>query len=236
MRALIVDDERLARWELRALLKPYSYIDVVGEAQSVAEAHDFLQAAQVDVVFLDIHLGNQSGFEVLPLVGDCRVVFVTAFDTHAVKAFECSAVDYLLKPVEPKRLEQTLSRLGVANKALLQPPDRLSTADWVFGPIGTSHGFIKVEQIRCVDAEGDYTRLWLADGQSSLMLRSLREWQRKLPEPQYLRVHRSAIVNLAFVRQIKGNVRSGYIADVDGVPHPVPISRRYASRVRARLR
>lgn len=235
MRALIVDDERLARQEMRALLKAHPEIDVVGEAGSVTQACQMLAVERPDVVFLDIQLAGESGFDVIPAAGGCHVVFVTAFDSYAVRAFEAAARDYLLKPVEPRRLEQTVARLRTGDHPA-RSAHPLTQDDWLFAQIGTSHGFIKVERIRCIIAEGDYSRLWFDDGQSSLMLRSLREWETRLPATQYLRVHRSVIVNLVYVRQVSGDLRTGYMAHVQGLAQPIPISRRYASRLRARLR
>jgi len=235
VRAVIVDDERLARHEMRALLRAHPDIDVVGEAASVKEACELLAAERPDVVFLDIQLAGESGFDVIPAAGDCRVVFVTAFDNYAVRAFETAARDYLLKPVEPRRLEQTVARLRSGDYPL-QSSQRLTPDDWLFAPVGAAHGFIKVGHIRCIIAEGDYSRLCLDHVRSSLMLRSLREWEMRLPAAQYLRVHRSIIVNLAYVREVSGDVRTGFAAHVEGLAQPIPISRRYASRLRARLR
>jgi two-component system LytT family response regulator len=235
LRVLILDDERLARQEMRALLGAHRDVEVIGEVASVAEARQSLARNRPDVVFLDIQLAGESGFDLMPDLADCSVVFVTAFDTYAVRAFEFAARDYLLKPVVPKRLEQAITRLRAGGRAA-QAIHALTMEDWLFAQIGTEHGFVKVADIRCILAEGDYSRLWLDNGRSSLLLRSLREWESRLPAAQFLRVHRSVIVNLAHVGQISGDLRMGYLARVEGLPRPVPISRRYASRVRARLR
>ena len=236
LRALIVDDEPLARRELARLLAAEGMVTVVGEAADVAGASRALSRDPPDVLFLDIRLGRESGFTVLPsLPPATALVFVTAFDEYAVRAFELNALDYLLKPVDPERLAVTLQRVraGAVRRASARPATRsLTTRDWLFLREGGRDSFARVADVAAIVAEGDYTRLLVVGGPSRLVHRSLADWQSRLSDTGFVRIHRSALVNLHHVLE----VRSGRELLVRGVAQPLAMSRRAAALLRQRLR
>ena len=237
LRAVVVDDERLARVELRALLARESGVEVVGEASSVDDAATLVAQLRPDVVFLDIQLGTESGFDLLEKVeASFDLVFVTAYDQHAVRAFEINAVDYLLKPVDPERLAATMRRLtdpGTANlprppaTAPLDPDDRLfvrTTRRW---------RFLAVKEIVAIEAAGDFTNVRTLRGEEILLAKSLREWESRLPLRTFTRIHRGTIVNLSCVERVDEGIGSAFLVQVRGVASPYAMSRRYAARLKS---
>jgi two-component system LytT family response regulator len=241
--AIVVDDERLARRELIRLLGVHPEIAISGEASSVDEAAALVGAVDPDVVFLDIQMPRRSGFELLDAAEvRGRVVFVTAHDVHALRAFEVNALDYLLKPVHPARLATTIARLLAAEPGFAAPAPaagpapapagegRLELDDHLFLPAGRAARFVRVRTIVCIRGAGDYSELALADGKQLLSARSLKEWAARLP-PAFVRVHRSAIVNLDHVERVEreGNDLRLHLR---GSAEPVPLSRRHAQRLR----
>lgn len=234
--ALIVDDERLARRELRALLAVHPEVQVVGEAASVDEAARHLAREQPDVVFLDIQMPGGSGFELFARVPvAARVVFVTAHDAHALRAFDLNALDYLLKPVSPARLAESIVRLQ--NRAVASPvaARRFDFGDFLFLPIDGRSRFIRVSQVVSVAAAGDATEVSTADGIAGRVPRSLKAWEERLPAKQFVRIHREAIVNLQFVERIEEWSHDAFQVYLKGRPSPLTLSRRYASRLKARF-
>jgi two-component system LytT family response regulator len=237
LRALIVDDERLAREELRSLLGEHPDVIVAGDASTVADARSLVESLDPDVVFLDIELVGESGFE---LVADSTkersIVFVTAHAEHAVRAFDVRAYDYLLKPVEPARLAETIA--GLRSRARTSgPPDTtpLGYDDRLLLRIGGRHMLLPVNRIACITAGGDYSSVMLTDGAEWETGKSMREWEARLPDRRFARVHRSAIVNLACVARIEPWSHSSYLLYVTNRAAPLTLSRRYAALLRARL-
>jgi two-component system LytT family response regulator len=235
--ALIVDDERLARRELRTLLERghAGAVHVVGEAASVAEAARLAEATDADLVFLDITLAHESGLDLLPHLGaDVDVVFVTAHDAYAIRAFEVNAMDYLLKPVEPERLARTISRCTAPRGD--EPPRPLAVEDRLFLRLDGARAFIRVGDIVAIHAAGDESLVHLAGRTAAARTpRSLAQWEARLPERSFARVHRSAIVNLEYVTRVDEWSHASYLVHLRGLPEPVRMSRRYGMRVRDRL-
>ena len=233
--AIVVDDERLARRELIRLLAKHPIINVVGEASSVEEAAALVRRVDPDVVFLDIQMPRQSGFELLQTADvRGRLVFVTAHDVHAIRAFEVNALDYLLKPVHPARLAVTVSRLTAAPEPLAPPDVRLEPDDHLFHADGRAARFVRVRDIVCVRGAGDYADISLAGGKELLSSRPLKEWEGRLPSRSFVRVHRAAIVNLDHVERVDRAGDDSFCVHLRGVAEPVPMSRRYAARLRTR--
>jgi two-component system, LytTR family, response regulator len=233
--ALIVDDERLARQELRTLLALHPEVEVRGEAASVDEAARQLAREQPDVIFLDIQMPGESGFDLFaraPVAA--RVVFVTAHDDHALRAFEVNALDYLLKPVAPARLAATIARLR-EDAGADRPARRLEYGDFVFLPVDGRSRFLRVNQIVSIAAAGDATVVSTADGLRGRVPRSLRSWEERLPPKQFVRIHREALVNLQFVERIEEWSHEAYQVHLRGQPSPLTLSRRYAGRLKARF-
>ncbi len=235
--AVLVDDERLARRELRTLLQAHAeHVHVVGEAASVSEAARLVHATDADVVFLDIQLAGETGMELLPLLGaDVDVVFVTAYDEYTLRAFEVNALDYLLKPVAPERLAVTVSRLAAA-----QPPaptrEAVTYEDRLFLRLGEERAFVRVRDIVAIEAEGDGSILRLAPHLTRKQsAKSLREWEQRLPDRQFVRIHRSTIVNLEYVERLEPWSHASQLVYLRGLPEPLTMSRRFGARLRDRF-
>jgi two-component system, LytTR family, response regulator len=233
--ALIVDDERLARQELRALLAVHPEVQILGEAASVDEAARHLGREQPDVVFLDIQMPGESGFDLFARARvTSRIIFVTAHDAHALRAFDVNALDYLLKPVVPARLAESIARLRDQASAPVAAR-RFEIGDFVFLPVDGRSRFIRVNQIVAVAAAGDATEMATADGMRGRVPRSLKAWEERLPAKQFVRIHREAIVNLQFVDRIEEWSHDAYQVYLRGQAEPLTLSRRYASRLKARF-
>ena len=231
--AIIVDDERLARRELRAMLEDAhaSAVRVVAEAESVSGAAELVRMCDADVVFLDVQLAGESGLDLLPLIdASVAVVFVTAFDQYAVRAFEVNALDYLLKPVAPARLARAVERLAKPNDSAAPSaaPPRLDYADRLFLRLDDRMGFVKVAEIVSVVSDGDYSVVRLASGRTHRARKPLRDWEARLPDSAFARVHRSTIVNLEFVERVEEWSHFSYRLYLRGLAEPVGMSRRYA--------
>jgi two-component system LytT family response regulator len=239
LQAIIVDDERLARRELAGLLRAHPEISVAGEAASVDDAAQLVRRVDPDLVFLDIQMPKRSGFELLEAADvRGRIVFVTAHDVHAIRAFEVNALDYLLKPVHPARLALAIQRLaataGAARAARAEPPAAtLELDDHLFLSEGRAARFVRVRAIVCIRGAGDYTEVALPDGKQLLSSRPLREWEARLPPQSFARVHRTAIVNLEQVERVERTTDDAFSVFVRGVATPVPMSRRHAARLRS---
>lgn len=243
LRVLIVDDEPPARRDLMRLLQRESGVTIVGDVGDLDAARVMLAGAAPDVVFLDLRLADSTGFELLPaLPAGTAVVIVTAYDHYAVKAFETNALDYLLKPVEPQRLALAIARLrarhampsaAAAKRAegRVALPDRLADNDWLLLRDGSREEFVRASAIACITAEGDYTRVGTIDGRTRLVHRTLREWETRLPGGTFVRVHRSALVNLRHVTAVERHFTYGARLELRGQP-PLAISRRAATRLR----
>jgi len=234
--AIIVDDERLARRELRRMLEEAhaATIRVVGEAESVRTAAELVRTCDADIVFLDVQLTGESGLDLLPLIDPTvAVVFVTAFDQYAVRAFEVNALDYLLKPVAPARLARAVDRLAAPNEEPADGPvETLTVQDRLFLRLDDRLGFIKVGDIVSIAADGDYSVVQLAAGRTHRARKSLRDWTARLPGATFARVHRSAVVNLEHVERVEEWSHSSYRLYLRGFAEPVTMSRRYAGRLK----
>lgn len=231
LRVAIVDDEALARRGMRRLLEKHRQIEVIGEAASARLAVDLIRAERPDAVFLDIEMHGESGFDVLRDLDNAPdVVFVTAHDRYAVKAYDFSVLDYLLKPVDPERLAAAIARLEkaqAARQALSKrgPPTlRLRThARTVIQ---------RVDAIAALRAEGDYTRVFALGGPAVLVGQSLGKFEAELPMPPFLRVNRSLIVNTDRMREIETIDRNTMHIRLDGCGEPFEVGRAAAARIR----
>ena len=181
-----------------------SAIRVVGEADRIRTAVEFIRTCDADVVFLDVQLAGESGLDLLPLIDpSVAVVFVTAFDQYAVRAFEVNALDYLLKPVAPARLARAIDRLAEPNESADGPATRLDYHDRLFLRLDDRMGFVKVADIVSIESNGDYSVVRLFSGRTHRARKPLRDWLARLPENAFARVHRSTIVNLEHVDRVE---------------------------------
>ncbi|HZS10523.1 MAG TPA: LytTR family DNA-binding domain-containing protein [Blastocatellia bacterium] len=235
-RAIIVDDERLARRELRSLLSEHGEIEVAGEAGNVAQAVRLIGEQEPDVVFLDIQMPGESGFGLFDQVGKTfDVIFVTAFDAYAIRAFEVNALDYLLKPINPERLARAVARLSAGDHIGTSTARRLEYEDRLFLELDGHSRFLKINTIVCLCAAGDYSEIFTADGGKSLVLKSLKEWEERLPEKQFARIHRSTIINLEYIERVEGWFNRSYQIYLRQIEEPFMMSRRYAAKLRLRF-
>lgn len=235
-RAIIVDDERLARKEMRRLLAEHDEIIVVGEAEDLSGALDLITTEKPNLVFLDIQLSNENGFDLLERVDRrLNVIFVTAFDEHAIKAFEVNAIDYLVKPVNPERLARSIDRLSEPRKEKPLDVRKLEYEDRLFLDSGSRSSFLQISTIKCIAADGDYTQVITADGKKHLVAKPLKEWQQRLPEKHFVRIHRSAIVNLEFIEKVESWFGRTYQLYIRDVSTPLSVSRRYAVELKRRF-
>jgi two-component system LytT family response regulator len=234
-RALIVDDERLARVEFRCLLREHPRIQVCGEAESVEEAAVLIQQTAPDLIFLDVKMPGESGFELFQRARvDAHVVFVTAYDEFAVRAFEVNALDYLMKPVDPERLARTVTRF-LAHSKPLAAPRPLEYSDSIFLQTQESPRFVKVASLVSIQAEGDYTSLVATSGPLGLVPTSMREWERLLPARHFCRIHRSTIINCEQVVQVEKWFNDSYRVHLRHVDQPLVMSRRHSAGFRQRF-
>jgi two-component system, LytTR family, response regulator len=234
--AIIVDDERLARKELRSLLSDFDKISIVGEAENLTEAVELIHKSKPDVVFLDIQLQNENGFDLLDLIEkDFKLIFVTAFDNFAIRAFEINALDYLLKPVNPERLAKTLERLLESDEKIETPLRKLEYEDRIFLELGERSKFLKISSIKYISADGDYSQIFTSDGGQHLITKSLKEWEERLPEKYFVRIHRSTIINFEFIEKVEGWFNRSFQVFLNGVNEPFTISRRYSSAIKEKF-
>lgn len=237
--AVIVDDERLARRELRKLLEEghSDAVRVVGEAATVLEAARVVEATDADLVFLDITLRRESGFDLLPQLGnDVAVVFVSAHSAFAVRAFEVNALDYLLKPVESERLARTVERLCLASAPDEDTTQSLTSDDRLFLRLDGARAFIRVGDIIAIRAAGDESLVHIVNRTApARTAKGLGEWEARLPARSFVRVHRSAIINLEYVLRVEAWSHSSHLVYLRGLDDPITMSRRYGARVRGQL-
>jgi two-component system, LytTR family, response regulator len=195
MKALIIDDERIARRELRRLLAAHERIEIVGEARTGEEALDLVGRLEPDVLFLDVRMPGMSGFDLLQHLDDVpQVIFTTAYDEYALKAFEVSALDYLVKPVSPARLASAVAKL--------RPRAAGSRLEQVFVKDGERCWLVRVMDIFLLESEGNYTRLYFAH-ERPLVPRSLAALQERLDPAVFFRAGRSHIVNLKWIERVE---------------------------------
>lgn len=206
-RILMVEDEVPARRYLRKLLASRGDAEVVGEAMNVEDAFEIWQSQQPNLILLDIQLAHSSGFDLLPLLVPMpKVIFVTAFDQFAVRAFEVNAVDYLLKPVTAARLDQALSKASLLPAMMTEEPSTSPpyvASDSVFLQTSRSLMVVTMDQITSIRADGNFTHVSLVDGSVHFISRLIGEWCRRLPEEIFVRLDRSTLVNRHHMRGIR---------------------------------
>ena len=234
-RTLIVDDEAGARAEVRWLLARHPGYTVVGEAATFEQGRNRLAQDDYDVVFLDIQLIGGSGFDLVRHVRqDARIIFVTAFDEHALRAFEVNALDYLLKPVSPERFALSVNRLAVPAEPAA-PTRVLRADDSVLVQTDRGQRFVPLEQISAIFSNENYSDLQLRSGERVLTRRTMKSWEETLPPAQFMRVHRQAFVNLACVDNHRRDTRETAELRLAGVREPVPVSRSFLAELETRL-
>jgi two-component system, LytTR family, response regulator len=223
MRILIVDDEPLARQRVRDLLANEPGIASVEEAENGAEAIEKIENARPDLVFLDVQMPEVDGFDVIDAIGSedfPRVIFTTAYDQYALRAFEVNAVDYLLKPVDPDRFHRALDRVRNQERAskglsaellgLLQSlPQRPRYLERLVVKSGGRIAFVRTEEIDCIEACGNYLRLCLGS-EEQLLRMTISAIEPRLDPAHFVRIHRSTIVNVGRVKELQSTFHGEY--------------------------
>jgi two-component system LytT family response regulator len=241
-KALIIEDERLAREELKLLLKDYLEIEIIGEAKNGEEGLQKIKEQKPDLLFLDVSMPGMTGFEMLKYLEEIpRVIFITAYDAYALKAFEVNALDYILKPVDPDRLKEAIAKLSVneddfiSNQAesLSRKNRQLTLNDRVFIKDGEKCWFIELSKVRMLESEGNYVKVYF-DNFKPLILRSLNSFEDRLDPEFFFRANRKFIINLNWVSNIENWFNGGLQVELrEG--EKVEISRRQAIRFKELL-
>ena len=235
--AIVVDDERLARRDLTAMLARHPGIKVVAEADDAASAARQIARLNPDVVFLDIQMPGESGLDLLERVNvKAHVIFVTAYDKYAIRAFEVSALDYLLKPVSPERLAKSIERLATSGRNQEPGPRKLGPDDSLFIRVDSAMRFLKVSEILAITAAGDYSEVVTTGKRRGLTDKSMNEWEVRLSPAGFCRIHRCAIVNLGYVAGVEAVTGYSHRVFLRGLDQPLPMSRRYAAGLKHRLK
>ena len=206
IKAVIVEDSRLARNELKELISSQESISLVGEAENVDEGYDLIQKIKPELLFLDINMPEKDGFELLEMLDEVPlVVFTTAFDEFAIKSFEYNALDYLLKPINPKRFGESISkikkRLSPKSEGKGSNQNLLELDKQIFIKDGEKCWLVKVENISLFETVGNYTRVYF-DGNRPLIYKSLTQIEEKLPNKVFFRANRQQLLNINHVEKV----------------------------------
>lgn len=234
IRAVIIDDERLARNELKKLLLEFPEIEVIAEAANANEGIEKIDSLNPDLVFLDIQMPGKTGFDMLAELEKAPdVIFTTAYDDYALKAFEVNALDYLLKPVEPRRLADALQKLhleesrdreGIADDEITVNKTLLHETDQVFVKDGERCWFVKLTDIRLFESVGNYAKIYFGS-HKPLILKSLNALEERLDEKVFFRANRKHIVNLRLIEKIEPYFNGGLLLELKG-GEKIEVSRR----------
>src|ERR1700741_2558015 len=231
MRAIIIDDERLARAELKKLLQDFPEVEVIDEAANAEEGVAKIESQQPDLIFLDIQMPGKTGFDMLAeLERSPQVVFTTAYDEFALKAFEVNALDYLLKPIQPERLSEAVHKVLEKEKAKAgrAHDKKLGLEDQVFVKDGERCWFVSLAQVRMFESDGNYIKVYF-DNNRPMIHKSLNALDEKLDERAFFRASRKHIVNLSWVEGIETWFNGGLMVKLRG-GDKVEVSRRQAAK------
>ena len=235
LRAIIVDDERLARVAMAKLLRKHPDVDIVGEARGVRDAARLVQDFDPNVIFLDVEMPGGSGFTLFDLVDvTASVVFVTGFDEYAVRAFKVNALDYLVKPVTPEDIARSLQRIRDQIPAA-QSTGSLKGDDIVCLAEAHTMKFARVSEIAHIAAADDYSEVHLNSGYKALVSTRLKQWEERLPKDNFVRTHHSMLINLQYIDEVVFD-KGRWEVRMRHAKHVLPMSRRFAHSLRARLR
>jgi len=235
-KAIIIDDEALARKALISLLREHPNIKVVAEAECVSDAINMIELHNPDLLFLDIQMPGKSGFDLFNHVEfNGHIIFITAFDAFALRAFEINALDYLLKPVSPERLGISLNRLESAPSSQPKNNKVLDYNDHLFILKGSQMVFLRISTIVYIHAEGDYSMIFTSDDKHGMVNKSMKEWEERLPRSYFCRIHRSSIINIEYVEKIEKEYNYEFSVRLRGITNPIIMSRRFARVLKDRM-
>lgn len=230
-KSYIIDDEPLAIRSLKKKLENFPEIEIVGESTKMAKAIKEINANPPDLLFLDIQLDQGSGFDLLDKIEySGKVIFVTAYDEYAFRAFEVNALDYLLKPISAERLKTTIEKINQKTEKFIPKPSnivRYNYNDRIMAFDKNQIRFVLLENIQIISAARDYSTIETMDGRRILIMRTMSEWEERLPLEHFIRIHRSYIVNLNQIDKILRFSTSSAKVYIKNHPEPVTISRSY---------
>jgi len=235
MRALIIDDERLARKELIKLLEDFPEVEILGEAANADEAFELINTLKPDLLFLDIQMPGKTGFELLEMLDSVpTVIFTTAYDEYALKAFEVNALDYLLKPIQLDRLNETITKLEppkLVTEDEVEP--KLGLNDQVFVKDGDKCWFVSLKDIRYFESDGNYIKVFF-ENFKPMIHKSLNALDEKLNDRDFFRASRKHIINLSWVESIEPWFNGGLMVKLKG-GDKVEVSRRQAAKFKEKM-
>jgi two-component system, LytTR family, response regulator len=232
IQAILIDDERLARTELRKLLEEHPQIEIIDEASNANEGIEKIDKHNPDLIFLDIQMPGKTGFDMLAeLERTPKVIFTTAYDDYALKAFEINALDYVMKPIDPIRLAEAVGRLQQAKEEhteRIASTHMLTENDQVFVKDGEKCWFVKLEEIKYFESVGNYARVFFGNNKP-LILKSLNALEERLSEKVFFRTNRKNIVNLRMIQKVEPYFNGGLLLELQG-GDKIEVSRRQAVR------
>ncbi|MCE2847695.1 MAG: LytR/AlgR family response regulator transcription factor [bacterium] len=234
--AIIIDDERLARIELKKMLALHPEIEIIGEAANADEGLRLISELNPDLILLDVQMPVKTGFDLLQELEKLpTVIFTTAYDEYAIRAFEVNALDYLLKPIDPKRLSDAVQKfLAIDEKEMMFSENRselrisLSESDQVFVKDGEKCWFVKLAEIRLFESVGNYARVFFGPNKP-LILKSLNSLEERLDPRTFFRANRKHIVNLRMIEKVEPFFNGGLLLEING-GEKIEVSRRQAVR------
>lgn len=235
IKAVIVEDSRLARNELKELIKSHPEIEIIGEAENADEGYNLINKTQPDLLFLDINMPEKDGFQLLEMLDNVPItVFTTAFDEYAIKSFEYNALDYLLKPINSKRFAQAIQKVkDNLEEKVIKNSQKLNLSNQIFIKEGEKCWLVKIADIYLFEVDGNYTKVFFKD-EKAIISKSLNQIEAKLPEEFFFRANRNQIINIQFANQIdpwfSGNLLVHLPREIK-----VEISRRQASAFKEKL-
>jgi two-component system LytT family response regulator len=240
LKAIIIDDEPFVRDDLRHMLASHKEIEVAAEAGTIAGAKQKLAAGSFQVVFLDIQLRGGTGFDLVPFIDPSTdIIFITAHDEFAVRAFEVNALDYLLKPVTAGRLAESLARLkpnSMPEQAGLAKPAGFKSGDSVLIRTDSGRLFVRLDEIAAITAiGGNYAAIYLESGQKLLSRKTLKEWETMLPASLFARIHRASIINTGFLERVAYAKDGSCEVHLAGQRQTFGVSRRMVSSLKNML-
>jgi len=233
IKALIVDDEPLARKDLISILSEFNQIQIIGEADSIDTAKEQIVIHTPDLIFLDIQMPGESGFDLLEFISsETEIIFVTAYDEYAFRAFEVNALDYLLKPVDGERIKQAIDRIYQSSQTKNKSNEKLEYADCLFLKLNNSYDFLRINKILTIAAADDYSEIYTNDGNKKLVFKKMQEWEDRLPKQYFCRIHRSTIINISEIKNIVPWYNQSYHVHINGLKEPLTMSRRYFKKIK----
>jgi len=236
LRTIIVDDEKYARNDLKELLTDFPLVEVVGEAKNINDAISLISQHNPDLIFLDIQFPGENGFDLFNKIEtSAKIIFVTAFNEYAIRAFEVNACDYLLKPVHPARLKKSIDRLQYNKNEIKPLNSTFNNEDLIYIQLNYKYYFVRMGSIICIKAFDHFTEIITNTGLKGLTNKCLYEWEECLPKDSFLKIHRSTIINKHLVERIDRGQNYSFLVKMKCIDYGIPISRRYAKQIKADL-